>query len=77
MQRCPGLNCSSQLKQNSLERLSTCSAEDKRLTLLGKVEGTGPNKEGAGGVGVDCNCVIGSSMVGTGEQLPCKVIAFS
>ena len=71
------MNCSSQLKQSPLERLSACSVEDKRLTLLGKVEEISPNKEGAGGVGVDCNCVIGSSMVGTGEQLPCKVIAFS
>lgn len=38
-----------QLKQSPLEHLFTCSAKDKHLTLLGKVEGINSNKEGPRG----------------------------
>lgn len=45
--------------------------------IISKGEGSGPNKEGARGVGVDFNCGIGSWMAGIEEQFSCMVINFS
>lgn len=47
------------------------------MTLLGKAEGFGSNKEGASGVRVDCNYGIGYWMARTDEELSGTIIAFS